>query len=124
MKPVALGGWAAARPAAWGAEAKMPTKGKLLWVVLSAMVLATTGGATWYVFKRPAGATGPATALVVRRDLSATVTATGTIKAMIGAEVKVGSRIPGRVDQLAVQVGGRVKAGQMIARLEVEALRG
>jgi RND family efflux transporter MFP subunit len=42
---------------------------------------------------------------------------------MVGAEVKVGSRIPGRVDQLAVQVGDRVKAGQVIARLEQEDLR-
>jgi len=101
----------------------MLRKRKLLWIVLSVMVLAATGGATWYAFKRPAGATGPATALVARRDLSATVTATGTIKAMVGAEVKVGSRIPGRVDQLAVQVGDRVKAGQVIARLEQEDLR-
>jgi macrolide-specific efflux system membrane fusion protein len=77
----------------------------------------------WYAFKRPAGATGPATALVTRRDLSATVTATGTIKAMVGAEVKVGSRIPGRVEQLAVQVGDRVKPGQVIARLEQDDLR-
>jgi multidrug efflux pump subunit AcrA (membrane-fusion protein) len=123
MKPVALGGWAAARPVAWGAESKMPTKRKLLWIVLSVMVLAATGGAMWYAFKWPVGATGPATALVTRRDLSATVTATGTIKAMVGAEVKVGSRIPGRVEQLAVQVGDRVKPGQVIARLEQDDLR-
>jgi len=123
MKPVALGGWAAARPAAWSPEDKMPTKRKLLWIVLSVMVLVATGGAMWYAFKRPAGATGPATALVTRRDLSATVTATGTIKAMVGAEVKVGSRIPGRVEQLAVQVGDRVKPGQVIARLEQDDLR-
>jgi len=101
----------------------MPTKRKLLWIVLSVMVLVATGGAMWYAFKRPAGATGPATALVTRRDLSATVTATGTIKAMVGAEVKVGSRIPGRVEQLAVQVGDRVKPGQVIARLEQDDLR-
>jgi multidrug efflux pump subunit AcrA (membrane-fusion protein) len=101
----------------------MPTKRKLLWIVLSVVVLGATGGATWYAFKRPAGATGPATALVVRRDLSATVTATGTIKAMVGAEVRVGARIPGRVDQLAVQVGDRVKVGQAIARLEQDDLR-
>jgi len=122
MKPVALGGWAAARPVAWGAEGKMPIKRKRLWIVLSLMVLAATGGAMWYAFKRPAGATGPATALVTHRDLSATVTATGTIKAMVGAEVKVGSRIPGRVEQLAVQVGDRVKTGQVIARLEQDDL--
>jgi multidrug efflux pump subunit AcrA (membrane-fusion protein) len=101
----------------------MPTKRKLLWIVLSVTVLGGLGGTTWYAFKRPAGAAGPVTALVTRRDLSATVTATGTIKAMVGAEVKVGSRIPGRVEELAVQVGDRVKAGQVIARLEQDDLR-
>jgi multidrug efflux pump subunit AcrA (membrane-fusion protein) len=72
---------------------------------------------------RPAQSAGPVTALVTRRDLSASVTATGTIKAMVGAEVKVGSRIPGRVEHLAVQVGDRVQAGQVVARLEQEELR-
>jgi multidrug efflux pump subunit AcrA (membrane-fusion protein) len=86
-------------------------------------VLAIGGGTTWYVLTRPTGSTGPVTALVTRRDLSATVTATGTVKAMVGAEVKVGSRIPGRVEQLAVQVGDRVKAGQTIARLEQDDLQ-
>ena len=101
----------------------MPTRRKLPWIVLSGMVLAAAWGATWYAFKRPAGATGPATALVTRRNLSATVTATGTIKAVVGAEVRVGARIPGRVEQLAVQAGDRVKAGQVIARLEQDDLR-
>jgi macrolide-specific efflux system membrane fusion protein len=100
----------------------MPTKRKLLWIVLSLTVLGVTGEGTWYAFKSPAGATGPAMAFVTRRDLSATVTATGTIKAMVGAEVRVGSRIPGRVEQLAVQVGDRVKSGQTIARLEQDDL--
>jgi multidrug efflux pump subunit AcrA (membrane-fusion protein) len=101
----------------------MPRKRKLFWILLSVAVLGATGGTTWYAFKRPAGATGPAMAPVTRRDLSATVTATGTIKAMVGAEVKVGSRIPGRVEELAVQVGDRVNAGQVIARLEQDDLR-
>jgi macrolide-specific efflux system membrane fusion protein len=93
-----------------------------VWVSLVGLVLAGAGGAGWYAVKRPAGASGPPTALVARRDLRAAVTATGTIKAMVGAEVKVGSRIPGRVDQLAVQVGDRVTAGQVIARLEQDDL--
>jgi multidrug efflux pump subunit AcrA (membrane-fusion protein) len=101
----------------------MPRKRKLFWILLSVAVLGATGGTAWYAVKRPAGATGPAVAPVTRRDLSAVVTATGTIKAMVGAEVKVGSRIPGRVEELAVQVGDRVKAGQVIARLEQDDLR-
>jgi multidrug efflux pump subunit AcrA (membrane-fusion protein) len=87
------------------------------------VVLGAAGATTGYVLRQPTSASGPATALVARRDLSASVTATGTIKAMVGAEVKVGSRIPGRVEHLAVHVGDRVKAGQIIARLEQEDLR-
>ena len=85
--------------------------------------IAGGGAAAWYKLARPVQPAGPATAYVARRDLTATVTATGTVKAMVGAEVKVGSRIPGRVEQLAVQVGARVKAGQTIARLEQDDLR-
>jgi multidrug efflux pump subunit AcrA (membrane-fusion protein) len=98
-------------------------KRRLIWITVAVAVLAVGGGTTWYVLTRPTGSTGPVTALVTRRDLSATVTATGTVKAMVGAEVKVGSRIPGQVKQLAVQVGDRVKAGQTVARLEQDDLQ-
>lgn len=101
----------------------MWSRRRLGWLVLIVAVVAIGAGTTWSLLKRPTGPTGPTTALVTRRDLSATVTATGTIKAMVGAEVKVGSRIPGRVERLAVQVGDRVKAGQMIARLEQDDLQ-
>jgi macrolide-specific efflux system membrane fusion protein len=94
-----------------------------MWITAAVAALAIGGGTTWYVLTRPSGSTGPVTARVTRRDLSATVTATGTVKAMVGAEVKVGSRIPGRVERLAVQVGDRVKAGQTIARLEQDDLQ-
>jgi multidrug efflux pump subunit AcrA (membrane-fusion protein) len=94
-----------------------------LWISLLIAVLGAAGGISWYVLSRPPSATGPATAVVARRDLSATVTAIGTIRPMVGAEVKVGSRIPGRVEHLAVQVGDRVEVGQVIARLEQEELR-
>jgi len=96
---------------------------KLVWSSMAVVLIALAGAGGWYTLRRPAAPAGPAIAPVMRRDLSATVTATGTIKAMVGAEVKVGSRIPGRVEQLAVQVGDRVKTGQVIARLEQDDLR-
>ncbi len=101
----------------------MRTRKKWLWIGLALAVTALGSAGGWYALSRSGGPIGPATALVARRDLSATVTATGTIKAMVGAEVRVGARIPGRVEQLAVQVGDRVKAGQVIARLEQDDLR-
>jgi macrolide-specific efflux system membrane fusion protein len=101
----------------------MHTRRKPLLIVLAAVIVMAGGGATWYGLKAPSSAAGPPTALVASRDLSATVTAVGTVHAMVGAEVRVGSRIPGRVEQIAVRVGDRVKAGQMIARLEQDDLR-
>ena len=96
---------------------------RLRWIAAGVAALAILGGAAWYLHSRTGTATGPATAVVARRDLSATVVATGTIKAVVGGEVKVGSRIPGRVERLAVQVGDRVRPGQMIATLEQDELR-
>jgi HlyD family secretion protein len=101
----------------------MRTRRKGLWIGLALAVTASGSLGGWYALTRSAVPIGPAIAVVTRRDLSAMVTATGTIKAMVGAEVRVGARIPGRVKQLAVQVGDRVRTGQVIARLEQDDLR-
>jgi macrolide-specific efflux system membrane fusion protein len=58
------------------------------------------------------------TAAVVRRDIGSTVLSTGIIKPMVGAEVKVGSRISGVVRQLRANIGDHVRAGQVIAELD------
>lgn len=58
------------------------------------------------------------TVQVVRRDIGSTVLATGIIKPMVGAEVKVGSRISGVVKRLRANIGDSVKAGQIIAELD------
>ena len=50
-------------------------------------------------------------AVVFRKDLSLTTQATGIVKPMIGAEVKVGSRISGKVEHLYANVGEEVKKG-------------
>ena len=61
---------------------------------------------------------------VVSRQASTTtrqpkgVKATGVIKPMIGAEVRVGSRISGVVRRLYVKVGDRVEKGQLLAELD------
>lgn len=65
----------------------------------------------------------PATARVVRRDLGSTVIATGIVKPMVGAEVKVGSRVSGVVKRLRAQIGDKVAAGQVIAELDDAELR-
>jgi macrolide-specific efflux system membrane fusion protein len=58
------------------------------------------------------------TVRVLRRDIGSTVLATGIIKPMVGAEVKVGSRISGVVKRLRANIGDYVKAGQIIAELD------
>jgi macrolide-specific efflux system membrane fusion protein len=58
------------------------------------------------------------TVRVVRRDISYVVKATGVIKPMIGAEVRVGSRASGVVRRLLVRIGDRVQPGQLLAVLD------
>lgn len=65
---------------------------------------------------------GYRTAKVVRRDLGATVQATGIVKPLVGAEVKVGARTPGKVIELPINVGQKVAMGEVIARLEQDDL--
>jgi RND family efflux transporter MFP subunit len=51
-------------------------------------------------------------------DLPAQIVATGTVTPRVGAQVKVGPRVSGRLDHLGVQVGDQVKKGQVLAVLE------
>lgn len=55
---------------------------------------------------------------VVRRDIGSYVLATGIVKPVVGAEVKVGSRVSGVVKHLRAQIGDLVEAGQIIAELD------
>jgi len=65
---------------------------------------------------------GGAVAEVVRRNFSSTVLATGTVSAQVGAEVRVGSRVSGKVKRLFTNIGDIVNKGDVIAQLEKEDL--
>ncbi|HUF28716.1 MAG TPA: efflux RND transporter periplasmic adaptor subunit [Gemmatimonadaceae bacterium] len=80
------------------------------------VVLGCGGGAS------EAGAGGAESAAAERRVFATTVAAIGTIKPQIGAEVRVGSRISGRVRRLGANIGDVVRRGQVIAELETEEL--
>lgn len=58
------------------------------------------------------------TATVTRRDFSSTVLATGVVRPQLGAEVRVGARISGRVERLHANIGDFVEQGRPIAELE------
>ena len=92
-------------------------------LVLIAILL--VGGAAWLVW-RPAPApadAGPVTARVARRALASTVGATGAVKPQVGAEVRVGSRLSGRVERLRANLKDTVEKGQVIAELEAGELK-
>jgi macrolide-specific efflux system membrane fusion protein len=64
------------------------------------------------------GPEGTQTVPASRRDLRATVLATGVVRPMVGAEVRVGSRVSGVLERLYVTVGDRVSRGQLLAQLD------
>ncbi len=63
------------------------------------------------------------TATVEKRDMGSLVQATGIIKPKVGAEVKVGARITGKVERLFANIGDAVKKGQTLVQLEQDDLK-
>ena len=57
-------------------------------------------------------------ARVEKRTVKKEILATGAVKPMVGAMVKVGSRISGKLERLLVQAGDPVKEGELIAVVE------
>jgi len=92
----------------------------LLLVFVALSLLTATGCKN----KRPgnAGTTGRLVK-VEPKNLPAQVFATGAVTPMVGAEVKVGPRVSGRLEHLYVKVGDHVKKGQVLAELEQSDLK-
>ncbi|MDP2898597.1 MAG: efflux RND transporter periplasmic adaptor subunit [bacterium] len=72
----------------------------------------------WFARGRRSGDQGPATYSVARRTFTSTVLATGAVKPQVGAEVRVGARVSGKVEVLHTNVGAVVEKGDAIADLE------
>jgi len=89
-------------------------------IALLVAVIAVAGaGAAWKLWPRRGSAdNGLPTATVTRRTLSSSVLATGAVKPQVGAEVRVGARISGKVERLYANIGDQVKKGQVLAELE------
>ena len=90
-------------------------------IIIILLAIAALGAAGLVIHRRASSArqrAGLETATASRRTLSATVLATGSINAIVGAEVKVGSRISGVVKRLPVNIGSVVRKGQLIAELD------
>jgi multidrug efflux pump subunit AcrA (membrane-fusion protein) len=52
------------------------------------------------------------------QPMKKTILSTGTVTPVVGAEVKVGARVSGRVERLLVKIGDKVKKGDLIAIIE------
>jgi HlyD family secretion protein len=91
------------------------------WSVL-ALVAIVALGAAWFMRARSKPAAPKyRTAAVERGDLTATVSATGTVRPVV--QVEVGSQVSGTLDRLYADYNSRVKAGQVLCTLEPSAFR-
>lgn len=93
-------------------------KKRWIFAIIAALIIAASFTAYWMLYHRGNKKMAFQAEAVKRRDIAASVQATGVIRAKIGAEVKVGARISGRVERLYANIGDVVKKGQLIARLE------
>jgi len=96
----------------------MTRRGVILVVLLA---VAVAGGMLiWQSWSRRAreAEQAPTRVRVERRDFAATVLATGAVRPNVGAEVKVGARITGRLERLHANIGDLVERGQVIGELQ------
>lgn len=92
---------------------------KLLFLAFCAVITATAVAVWWWLRPDTGRADSVATTTqVVRRDFSSSVLATGAVKPQVGAQVRVGARISGKVEKLRANIGDSVRTGQIIAELE------
>jgi len=107
-------------PAANVAKRKVKRASRALPILITLGVLGAGG---WWGWQKTHPADDPTakmlTDTVKKGDLVETVTATGSVTAQTGAQVKIGSQITGTIKRLYADVGSKVKAGQVIAELDL-----
>jgi HlyD family secretion protein len=91
---------------------------RALWIVLGLGVLAGGAIGIWQWRKHAAASAAPRfeTVAVDRGPITAKVTATGTLSALV--TVQVGTQVSGRIKQIMVDFNSPVKKGQVIAKIE------
>ncbi len=91
------------------------TRGKLVFVsILTLLVLGGAGGFYW--FNSGTGKASFRTMPVERGDIQSSISATGTLNAVI--TVQVGTQVSGTIKELMVDYNSRVKKGMLIARID------
>jgi len=86
-----------------------------IWILAGLVVV---GGGGYYLRKRLTGRQGPKyeTTVVDRGPITAKVTATGTLSALV--TVQVGTQVSGRIEKIMVDFNSTVKKGQVIAKID------
>ncbi len=85
-------------------------------IVAAAVVLVAGAALYFYLHHRKPPAVRFETAKVARGNITARVTATGTLSALV--TVQVGTQVSGRIAQLYVDFNSPVKKGQLIAKID------
>jgi HlyD family secretion protein len=92
----------------------------------AAAALVAAGGGAWWGLNLLGGDDGEAAGreFVVpeRRNIAATVLATGILRLRVGGEVRVGAQLSGIVEKLNVEVGSRIREGDIIAKIDSRVL--
>src|SRR4029078_711453 len=89
-----------------------------LWIVVAVAVLIGAGIGIWQWRKHAAADAAPRfeTVAIDRGPITAKVTATGTLSALV--TVQVGTQVSGRIKEILADLNTPVKKGQVIARIE------
>jgi HlyD family secretion protein len=97
-------------------------KARRRWILNSIVIVVIVAAAVAFWVARRPGAKLPEglyTGKAERMDLVQTISATGSVTAQTGAKVNIGSQITGRIKHLYADVGTQMKAGEIIAELDV-----
>lgn len=95
-------------------------------ISVAAIIVIAIGIAAAVLLTRPGGQntlSGMVTARVGRATITQRISATGSVTAQTGAQINIGSQITGRIKNLYVDIGTHVKAGQVIAVLDLPDIR-
>jgi macrolide-specific efflux system membrane fusion protein len=91
------------------------------WRWLAIVLLAGAALAGWRLLKPPAPSPLPPTGVVQRADITQIVQAAGVLKAK--TKVDVGAQVSGQIQTLHVQLGQRVRKGELLVSLDPELAR-
>jgi HlyD family secretion protein len=92
--------------------------GRRVWILGVFVVLAATASGAWFYAQSRGSTPRFRTAKIERGPITATVSATGTLNAVV--TVQVGSQVSGQIKELFADFNSQVKRNQLVARIDPE----